>query len=339
METINVLYASDNNFSAVLGTALYSLFEHNKDNEIQVYVISQQITQENKTRLRQVGTEFCRAVTIIEQPDLESILGKSIDVQRYSLSMFSRLIADSLLPDEVERVLYLDCDTIIQGNILPLWSTDLHGNTIGAVDDMRTFRYCRNLGMKRTSHYINSGVLLIDIKKYRELKWQKRMLDAIAKYDTYLEFPDNDLICKLMQDEIQLLPPRYNVISSMYMGDYNKCMKMRHPYLYYTKSEFDEAKANPVVIHYTTCFAFVGRPWLQGCTHPRKEVFEECFKKTPWKEEEFKLPQKHSRDFARRVYESLPEQLGVLMIWFLHSWLKPNIQYFTKKRYKRIFKE
>ena len=170
METINVLYASDDNFSAVLGTALYSLFEHNKNSEIQTYVISQQIEEENKERLKQVGIEFGRAVTIIEQPDLEAIVGKSIDIQRYSLSMFSRLIADSLLPDEVERVLYLDCDTIIQGDILPLWNFDLHGNTVGAVDDMRTFRYCRNLGMKKTSHYINSGMLLMDMKKYRELK-------------------------------------------------------------------------------------------------------------------------------------------------------------------------
>lgn len=339
MTKINVLYASDNNFAPVLGAALLSLFYHNKSNDICAYIISQHITEENKTRLNEIGHQFGKKIVIIEQPNLEEIVGKKIDIQRYSLSMFSRLIADTLLPTDEERIIYLDCDTIVQKDLLPLWEFDLHDKTIGAVDDMRNYRYCRNLGMKKSSHYINSGVLLMDLKRYRDLNWRNRMIDGISKYDSYLEFPDNDLICKLMQDDIQLLPPQFNVISSMYMGGYKKCMKMRRPHLYYSKSEFEEAKSNPVIIHYTTCFAFVGRPWLQGCTHPSKKAFEECYSKTPWANVAFQRPKQHSRDFVRKMYEKLPEFLGVRMIWFLHSWLKPNMQYFTKKRFKRIFRE
>lgn len=178
----------------------------------------------------------------------------------------------------------------------------------------------------------------MNMKRYREQNWQNRMLEGMARYNSLLEFPDNDLICKLMQDEIILMPPKYNVISAMYMGDYNKCMKMRRPSNYYSQAEFDEAKKNPTIIHYTTCFAFVGRPWLKGCTHPEKARFDECYKLTPWSDDEYRQPKSHSRDFIRSVYLRMPEGMGNMFIWFLHSWLKPNIQFFTKKRYKRIFR-
>lgn len=338
MKGIHVLYAGDNNFASVLGTSLFSLYCNNKENEIYVYVISQKISDENKNKLISIAETFKRQLEIIEQPNLEDIVGKRIDIQRYSLSMFSRLIADTLLPETLERLIYLDCDTIVKGDIRSLWEYDLSGKTVGAVDDMRNFRYSRNLGMKKSSHYINSGVLLIDLARYRQLNWRGRMLDAIAKYNTYLEFPDNDLICKLMQDDIRLIPPKFNAISSMYMGNYNKCMRMRRPYNYYSPEEFQEAVSHPVIIHYTTCFAFAGRPWLKGCTHPAKSSFESFYDKTPWKDVPFEEPVQHSRDFIRKVYEMLPCTLGEWMIWFLHSWLKPNMQYITKKRYKKIFR-
>jgi len=301
------------------------------------YIISQGISEENLNRLNAIGDRYHKKIEVIEQPDLESIVDKKIDIQRYSLSMFSRLIADTLLPEQIEKLIYLDCDVIVNGDIRALWDINISEYTLGAVDDMRSHRYCRNLGMKQSSHYVNSGVLLINLKRYRELKWQKKMLNGIVSFNSMLEFPDNDLICKLMEDEIKLIHPKFNVFSSMYMGNYEKCMRMRRPKDYYSSDEFYEAKANPVVIHYTTCFAFAGRPWQEGCTHPEKSAFDKYYRLSPWKDIPYQFILTGANDRIRKIYTRLPDRAGAFFIWFLHSWLKPNLQYFTKKRYLKIF--
>ena len=212
---MNILYASDDNFAKVLGVSLYSLLISNSKDIENIFVISQNISKKNVNKLNNIASIFNKKITFLQMPNFESILGKNVDIKRYSLSMFSRIIISMILPKNIDRILYLDCDTLINNNLSDLYNYNLGDKIVGAVNDYRSFYYQKNLNITKDNCYINSGVLLIDVKKYNENNCQDKLLNYIKKYNGLLEFPDNDAICSVLQDDICLLPLKYNKLKTI----------------------------------------------------------------------------------------------------------------------------
>lgn len=82
-------------------------------------------------------------------------------------AMYYRYLFADMLPKTVTRLIYLDADIICKGNILPLWQTDLQGKVLGAVRDWGEAKSCDRIGLKN-GRYFNSGVLLLDLTKWRQ---------------------------------------------------------------------------------------------------------------------------------------------------------------------------
>lgn len=261
---MHFLYASDEGFSWVLKASIHSLLEHHRDADLTIHIVGQGLSEKTIDGVTEMIRSNGHQVEFIDMPDFEALLGKKIDPKQYTLSAFSRLFVDSLIDPEIERIIYLDCDTTVDADLSGLWNFDLGDAVVGAVNDCRNWRYVRHLGLPRDATYINSGVLLMDLKKFRADGWQQKFRDGIIRYDGLLEFPDNDLICMLMQDDLAILPPQYNMISPVRFFDYDQVRRFRRPSGYYTRAEYDSAKRKPTVSHFTTYFGARGRPWHQG---------------------------------------------------------------------------
>ncbi|HVS85449.1 MAG TPA: glycosyltransferase [Gaiellaceae bacterium] len=104
-----------------------------------------------------------------------------------SRATYGSLLAAGLVGDHSERTLFLDCDTVTLGNIAPLLASELHGRTIGAVQDAR-LRYVsgemgvpdwRERGLPPALAYFNAGVLLIDNLRWREQEVADRALELL----------------------------------------------------------------------------------------------------------------------------------------------------------------
>ena len=283
---INYLYASDDNFAKVLGVSLLSLCMSNNENIGNIFIISQGISDINKNKLKIIANKYNKELTFLEMPNFDKIIGEKVDIKRYSASMFSRIIIDRLLPKNIDRIIYLDCDTMIRRDLTGLWDANLKGKTLGAIDDFRSIYYQRNLGINDKNRYINSGVLLIDVNMYRKNKYESKLIEAIKKYNGLLEFPDNDAICKVLEDDITLLPLRYNITSVFYMTTPNELIKLRKPVNKVTTQYIEREKDNAAITHFTTCFLMKGRPWLKGCTHPETSAYLKLYNETPWRDED-----------------------------------------------------
>lgn len=276
---LHFLYASDEGFVTVLKASMLSLLRAHDGTPITVHIAAQDFTPESRAAITALVESFGQTVNIVDMPDFAAQLG-DVDTKRFTLSAFSRLFVDSLVPADVSRIIYLDCDTLVMRDLTPLWSTDLHGNVIGAVNDCRGWRYSVHLGLKKDAVYINSGVLLIDVDAFRSQRWQARFRDAIVAYDGLLEFPDNDLICMLMQDTIEILPPEYNMIGPVRVYDYADIKRLRRPSGWYSREAIAAAKENPAILHYTTFFAKPGRPWHEGYNEQDGALFRESIAAT-----------------------------------------------------------
>ena len=336
---INVLYASDNGFSDILGVSLQSLLSTTKQT-VSVYVVSESITAKNKENLFQVCASFHQYISFIDMPSLSTANDQKIDIGRYSISMFSRFMVDTLLPRDIHRLIYLDCDTLVVQDISMLWSLELSGKTMGAMNDLRSSLYCKNLGMEVGGCYVNSGVLLIDLDRYRELKLESILLEGVIKYNGLLEFPDNDILCKTLAQEIIQLPHQFNAISLLYSCSFSELRRMRHPSHMITKSAYEDAVVHPAIVHFTSCVSFKSRPWEAQCNHPMVNLFLEIRAQTPWanmplRKNEMRLKKRFVLAFSSKC----PRRLFVFVMGITHAYIKPIWQFFTKRRYSKVFHE
>lgn len=135
---LHVVYASDDRFAEILGVSLTSLYENNKGMDaINIYVLCNKISDVNKEMLESISRTYGRSsICWIPAKDISKELQMEDAVDRGSSSQYARLFVSSVLPENLKRVLYLDCDTIIIHPLDELWNIDMQGKTIAALKDV-----------------------------------------------------------------------------------------------------------------------------------------------------------------------------------------------------------
>ena len=166
---MNLVYTTDNNFIPQVAAGMCSVMENNREMDwIHFYIVSDGVTPENQAQLSALVRQYGRELTVIELDEIASYFDFEFDTLGWRPVILARLLLDRLLPPDVDRVLYLDGDTIVRGNLAELWQTDMGDAVIGAcveptMDKQRKIA----LGMENVP-YFNSGVLLIDLDKWRK---------------------------------------------------------------------------------------------------------------------------------------------------------------------------
>lgn len=153
MNNYNVVYATDDSFSVVLGTSLYSLLSNNLDADlINIFILDGGIESENRDHISEICSNF-RYTSLYWVPmgTISKKIGIDVKTDRGSVSQFSRLFIGDVLSDDIERVLYLDCDTLVVSSLSELWNMDLNGNIISALSDAFSKYYRENIGLKKTT--------------------------------------------------------------------------------------------------------------------------------------------------------------------------------------------
>lgn len=119
----HIVYASDDGFAEILGVSMVSLYENSKDMEfIAVYVLDSGITDTNKKKLESICKTYNRSLPVwIKAMNVSQELSMDVAVDRGSLSQYARLFISRDVPADLHRVLYLDCDILINTSIRELW--------------------------------------------------------------------------------------------------------------------------------------------------------------------------------------------------------------------------
>ena len=154
----HIVYATDDNFAEILGVSLVSLYENSKDvDDIIVYVLDSGISDENIKKLKSLPKKYSRSdLSFIKATDISKELSMNVNLDRGSLSQYARLFVSSVLPCILDRVLYLDCDIIINKSISELWNLDIKGKTIAALKDAFSKQYRKNIDLEPDDIMFNS---------------------------------------------------------------------------------------------------------------------------------------------------------------------------------------
>lgn len=121
-----------------------------------------------------------------------------------------RLLAPELLAERYDRLLYIDVDTEIHGDLAPVFDLDLRGDVLAAAAARASEAHCRALGMTTSDRYFNSGVMLIDIARWNAEQVGERALQFIERNAAICKLPDEDALNAVLDGRILVLSPIWN---------------------------------------------------------------------------------------------------------------------------------
>lgn len=284
---MNILFSSDDNYARHLGVAIDSLLLHNIDvPKIRLFIIDNHISQLNIDKLESVVNSFKNS-EIFYIPFESYVKKLSLNLAwPISLSSYARLFVGEMLPADVERVLYMDCDIVVKGSLLKLWNWNLGDNCLGAIQDTIPARTKASVGLSPTQPYFNAGVLLIDLKRWRQNKVGERCLAFIDSHAGRVSHHDQGVLNGVLMGQWARLPLKYNVMTVHYMMSQNKIRKFyKDDATFYDSKETEDAIKKPIILHFTPSFTV--RPWEKNCSHPFRDDYKGLYLSLPWKDVPF----------------------------------------------------
>lgn len=197
-------------------------------------------------------------------------------MDRIGVSMWYRILLPDLLP-EVDRVLYLDVDTLVLDSLGPLWETDLGENYLGAVTNVleqHRIKHPVRLGLADPTQYFNSGVLLMNLGAMRRDGCAETLHRFAIEHADKLLWPDQDALNLILGERRLPLHPRWNLTNAA----------LDFPWSAYVLGarELDEARRSPGVRHFEGPAG--NKPWHLLCDRDMRELYEGHRRGTPWPE-------------------------------------------------------
>lgn len=327
MGHLDVMYLSDNNYAPFAGVSMMSLFQNNKSvDSFTVYVIDDGISAENKDRLINLANQYSHAVVFLNmERGIDILRHEGAPTYRRSYTTYLKLFAFNELPDSVHRILFIDSDSVVVGDVGELVDFNMGGNVICAVKDGLTQKYKVALGFDEGDSWYNMGVMLVDVDAWKRTNGEQKILSQLRIRSAYVSV-DQDLLNITQHGNIGTLHPKYNATPHHYVYDEKAFIRAFKPGGFYTDSAvMEEANKHAVIRHFER---FVGESaWNANSCHPYAQLFDEYLAKSPWCDYP-KRPAKLSLTLKieKMLYRLLPKNafLRIFAIGFNHYVLSAN---------------
>lgn len=277
---IEILVSADNNYVMPTGVMLTSLFENNKENDVFVHLMTDKgFTEKSKNSLRNIVESRGGSIFFyIMNDDLfrDFPLGENYQSAHIvSMATYYRLYASEVLPQTIDKIIYLDGDIIIRDSLRELWDTNIDEVPIAGVPDTEscTVSHYNRLRYPQSLGYFNAGVLLINLKYWREHNVLKDFLRIVKEKRSILRCHDQDILNLLFRENKIVLPLKYNMQNSFLF------CREQVPLTWVFDEQIKEGQQHPIIVHYSTC----PKMWHSDSHHPYKPEFEYYRNKTEWK--------------------------------------------------------
>jgi len=191
--------------------------------EIVFHLCHSALTADHLATLEAIRTEFGSTIRHYDpdaSPAFRPLTQNLRADDRFPAIVYTRLLLDKLLPPEVERVIYLDCDTLVRRPIEELYDFDMMGMAIAAVADPYHdgIKLGRDIRTKQSPFdsadpYFNSGVLLIDLKGFALANVPGRVAEFASTGTLAQLYYDQDLLNMIFAGNWLELPWRFNLLN------------------------------------------------------------------------------------------------------------------------------
>lgn len=280
-QPIVLVCAADNNYAMPLAVTIRSALENLGTNQkIALFVLDGGITESNKNKIiKSLQSEQIEISWV--QPD--NALFENLALNRHvTIPTYYRLILPQILPKSFQKVIYLDTDMVVTGNLQELWNIDVGDNYVLAVQDdiqlyismSEAFRNYHELGVSPDSKYFNAGLLVINLKKWRTDNIGSKVIEYLEENKEYA-LNDQDGLNAVLAGKWGELHPKWNQMPRIYDYSSSKDSPL-------AEDIYKDTLEQPCIIHFTN----TPKPWYAGvkseCTHPKKDLFFQYLDATAW---------------------------------------------------------
>lgn len=311
-DVIHIVFAADEHYVQHAVVAMVSILEHAQHPEkIVFHLLSEDISKEMEKKAKDTVERY-RASFCYHKIEQEEAVDYYIS-GLLSRAIYYRLQISVLLPNTIEKVLYLDCDLIVQEDVECLWTMDMEGKPIGAVLDLGILasraswaEKKKSLGLNDEDGYFNSGVLLIDLSLWRARGYSEELRHLAASH-TY-KHHDQDVLNVIFRKNWKELPLRWNVIPPVWQL-FTKILRQRA-----YRSMAIEACDAIAILHYAGGY----KPWEYERLEDFNEMYYDCLEKSAFSS--VPMPQYD----ARRKKRSIRRQLFRIRLAKFKAWIFRN---------------
>ena len=309
---ISVAYACNEKYMIQTEISIISLFENNMEiDEIIIYFIDMGITELSRRNLKELIDIYHGRLNIIPFSRWESDLPVG-NTGRHIKSVYAKLFFGRI--NDLERILYIDSDTVIVDSIRVLWEMDMQKCVIAGVQTVSTLKTKEKIGLSKNDLVINDGVVLIDLNKWRKYNFEEKCIEFIKRWKGNPPILSEGTINFVCRGYLRRLSLRFNTTSACKDYTSNEIVLMTGMD-YYSQKEMDEAAKNPCIIHYAS--GFHKRPWIFGSTHPYREEYLKYRKLSKWSSKPLEKSQFMKRErLVYWIHRILPQKL------FMHLYIK-----------------
>lgn len=276
---MDIVCSADNNYVMPTGIMLTSLFENNKESEIRIHLLDGGISDVSRTQLTDICNKYNQRIIFYSMDNTlfsDFPMGEEFQVKHINtMATYFRLYMTKVLPNDIDKIIYLDGDIIVLDSLLPLWNWQMGNKPIAAVPDPynNAIKHYNRLRYSQCLGYFNAGVLLVNLKYWRENYCLDNFLYIVYKYRDCLSSHDQDVLNISFKENKLELPIKYNIMPEyLWQIKYN-------PISWEYEEQIKEAQNTPVIIHFT----YIPKPWFKDCKNPYKKEFERYRSLTIWK--------------------------------------------------------
>ncbi len=212
-EVIPIFFSSDDNYIPFLSVAINSLISNaNKEYNYEIIILNSGLSSENIQKISKYSKENVNIKFEDVRPKIKDII-KDLELRLrdyYSISIFYRLFIPSLFK-EYKKAIYLDADIVLVDDISKLYNEDINDFLVAGVPDevVNNNVYFREYSVKsldlEPGNYFNSGVLLMNLEKFRKEKIEEKFLHILSKYNFDVIAPDQDYLNFLCKGKVKYI--------------------------------------------------------------------------------------------------------------------------------------
>ena len=256
MSEINVCLSCDDNYSKYAGVVIASILSNaSKSDKYNFYILDGNITSINKQNILSLKNIKECNINFIKIDEKQFEIYTKIKTHKYvTIQTYYRLKLASLLP-LVDKIIYLDCDVVINDSLKDLFETNLENNVIAGVLDARV----KHKSKWKNSKYINAGMILFDLDKIRKENIEDKFFEYTKQNMENIKTGDQDIINFVLKDKIKILPDEWNVQVSGFAS----------------RTSFTN---RPKIVHYIGS----DKPWIFASNTFFKDLYFKYLQLTAW---------------------------------------------------------
>lgn len=208
---MHIAFSATDSYVDYMGTAIYSIIQHHPQQELHFHILTRGFSKHSRFKLSLLESELV-SIDVIE---VNAGLFEGLPLkENISLETYFRILLPNLLP-QLPRILYLDCDILVKGDLTELWQFDLNDSYLAGVNELdmlhRNPDYRQKIGFETDDIYVNAGVLLLDLAKMRKDQITELLFEKAEQLKDSIDYQDQDIINISLKEKIAPLPSKYNM--------------------------------------------------------------------------------------------------------------------------------